>query len=84
MWLPWDHAMDREWWFGLRNARVVPFPIDQSVAGLGSTTADGKRSAQQKLPAVRRFATTYPYQAMNNTARLLVRGSRWASARLAR
>ena len=82
-WLPWDHTIDREWWYGLRAARVVPFPVSQTDSGLGSSTeGDRPRSGPKlgpKLPEWRRWATTYPYQLGNETTRLLARGAQWAA-----
>ncbi|MBB6440762.1 glycosyltransferase family 25 protein [Phycisphaera mikurensis] len=80
-WLPWDHHIDREWWFGLKAARVRPFPIDQTGHSLGSSTSDGKPAAKQKLPAWRRWATTYPYQTVNDGARWAVKLTRRAAGR---
>ena len=37
MWLPWDHAFDREWFLGLRAASVQPFPISQTDSGFKSS-----------------------------------------------
>ena len=83
-WLPWDHTIDREWWYGLRAARVVPFPASQTDSGLGSSTEGdvGDRPARgpklgPKLPEWRRWATTYPYQLGNESARLLARSAQW-------
>ncbi len=80
-WLPWDHHIDREWWFGLKAARVVPFAIDQTGHAMASSTSDGLPSHEQKLPAWRRWATTYPYQSFNDGARWAVKLSRWALRR---
>ncbi len=30
MWLPWDHAIDREWNFDLKALAIAPFPISQT------------------------------------------------------
>ncbi len=84
MWLPFDHALDREWWFGLRAACVLPFPCSQTDGAFGSSIQSGKTG---RLPSLRRWLTTYPYQACNELARWCFRGSsyvRWKFARSTR
>jgi hypothetical protein len=41
MWLPFDHAIDREWAFGLRAAYVQPFPISQVEKRFRSSIQSG-------------------------------------------
>ena len=70
MWLPWDHAMDREWFFGLRAFAVAPFPISQTEGKFRSAIQE---NSQSKLPTRKRLLTTYPYQAGNELCRWLFR-----------
>ena len=81
MWLPWDHAFDREWFFGLRAACVQPFPISQTDSGFKSSI---QGSSRRPLASWRRWFTTHPYQAVNEVSRWLFRSVsflRWKAAR---
>ncbi len=69
--LPIDHAMDREWCFGLSAAYISPFPASQTETGFKSSIQIGK---SLKLPSLRRYLTTYPYQVFNELSRWLFRG----------
>lgn len=71
MWLPWDHAFDREWFFGLKALTIKPFPISQTEEKFESSI---QGNAQPKLAPWKRWLTTYPYQATNEVARWLYRG----------
>ena len=75
--LPIDHAMDREWFFGLRAAYVYPFPASQTETGFKSSIQIGK---SLKLPSLRRYVTTYPYQIVNELSRYLFRGWQYLRA----
>jgi len=68
--LPYDHAMDREWWWGLKAAYILPFPVSQTESRFCSSI---QRNSKQKLSCARRLATTYPYQAFNELNRYLFR-----------
>jgi len=81
MWLPWDHACDREWWFGLRACCVFPFPCSQTDKLFRSSIQSGQA---RKLSALRRWATTYPYQIVNELTRWLLRGWQYLRVKLAR
>ncbi|HZJ14203.1 MAG TPA: glycosyltransferase family 25 protein [Chthoniobacteraceae bacterium] len=70
MWLPFDHAIDREWAFGLRAAYVQPFPISQVEKRFRSSIQSGP---SRRLSAARRTLTTYPYQAWNEVSRYICR-----------
>lgn len=72
MWLPWDHAIDREWNFGLKALAVAPFPISQTEEKFESAI---QTLSQPKLPTWRRCLTTYPYQALNELLRWGARGA---------
>jgi glycosyl transferase family 25 len=69
--LPFDHALDREWFYGLTAACIFPFPVIQRQQRFGSEI---QTYAQSKLPSVRRWLTTYPYQAFNEITRWICRG----------
>ncbi len=71
MWLPWDHAFDREWFLGLRAVSAQPFPISQTDSGFKSSI---QGSSRRPLPSWRRWFTTHPYQAGNEVTRWLFRG----------
>jgi glycosyl transferase family 25 len=70
MWLPFDHALDREWAFGLKAARISPWPCSQTDK-LFRSTIQGQKA--RKLSALRRWATTYPYQIVNEFCRWAIR-----------
>ena len=72
MWLPWDHAMDREWVFGLRALSVAPFPISQTDEKFQSAIQE---NSQPRLSKLQRWLTTYPYQIFNEISRWLFRFS---------
>jgi glycosyl transferase family 25 len=72
MWLPWDHAADREWPLGLRAVSVSPFPISQTEEVFSSAI---QGNSQPRLPSKERWRTTYPYQIRNECARWLYRSS---------
>ena len=70
MWLPWDHAMDREWVFGLKALSVAPFPISQTDEKFQSAIQE---NSQPRLSKLQRWLTTYPYQGFNELSRWLFR-----------
>ena len=70
--LPYDHAIDREWFYGLTAASISPFPVIQRQKKFGSAI---QTYAQPKLSSVRRWFTTYPYQAFNEATRWICRGA---------
>jgi len=76
MWLPYDHAFDREWCFGLKAACVIPFPVSQCESGLRSSI---QGQSGRKLPRANRFATTYPYQVCNEVSRWVLRSGQFLS-----
>ena len=77
MWLPFDHAVDREWHFGLKAAYILPFPCSQTDAGFRSSIQTGKTG---KTRSRRRWLTTYPYQAGNEMTRWLFRTASYLRA----
>lgn len=80
MWLPFDHAIDREWHQGLRAAYVLPFPFSQTDSGFRSQIQKGKTG---KTGSNRRWLTTYPYQAFNEMGRYLFRSVAYLRAKRA-
>jgi glycosyl transferase family 25 len=80
MWLPWDHAIDREWNFGLKALAIAPFPISQTEEKFASAI---QKMSQPKLSTLQRCLTTYPYQAFNELSRWVVRGASFCSLKLA-
>ncbi len=79
MWLPYDHAFDREWHFGLRAACVIPFPCSQTGRKF-RTSIQTVRS--EKKSRFIRWLATYPYQTVNEFSRWIFRGWSFLSARL--
>jgi glycosyl transferase family 25 len=79
MWLPYDHALDREWTHGFRVASVAPFPISQTEEGFVS---DIQSNAKRHLSPAIRWCWTYPYQVRNELSRWLVRLPRIAALKL--
>lgn len=80
MWLPYDHALDREWAHGIHAASVIPFPASQDESGFRSSIQRGK---SLKLPKLRRMMGTYPYQVVNEVSRFAVRSMRYLKLRAA-
>jgi len=77
--LPFDHALDREWWHRLTAASIIPYPINQIQKRFGSSI---QTYAEPKFPRYRRWLTTYPYQACNETMRLLFRSALFIAVKL--
>jgi len=69
--LPYDHAIDREWLWGLRAATIQPFPVSQTESDLLSSVQPG---TYPKLSRTHRWLATYPYQTLNEISRWRVRG----------
>jgi glycosyl transferase family 25 len=78
--LPFDHAIDREWFLGLRAAYVSPFPASQIESDFLSSVQPG---TYPKLSRTRRCLTTYPYQAFNEITRWAFRTGHYVRFRLA-
>ncbi len=70
--LPYDHAIDREWFWGLRAGYILPFPVSQTENDFDSQVQPG---IWPRLSRTRRCLTTYPYQAVNEMSRWLFRVS---------
>jgi len=76
MWLPYDHAFDREWCYGLRCLSVLPFPISQTDGLFRSSI---QKSSGARLPRLGRWLGTYPYQVGNEVSRWFHRITYFAS-----
>lgn len=79
MWLPWDHAADREWPLGLKAVSVSPFPISQTEEQFPSAI---QGNSQPRLTSRQRWCSTYPYQIRNECARWIRRGTYAAGLKL--
>ena len=79
--LPYDHAFDREWFFGLRAAYISPFPASQIESPFLSSVQPG---IYLRLSRTRRFLATYPYQAWNEITRWFFRGAAYLRFKLLR
>lgn len=79
MGLPIDHALDREWFCGMRAAYVLPFPASQVETGFKSSIQVGK---SLKLAKWRRYLTVYPYQVFNEVTRWVFRVVSYIGMRL--
>ncbi len=71
--VPFDHALDREWFYGLRAASLTPLPIDQLDHAFTTQIADPAESKHYKLPWFRRYLTVFPYRTFNESARIINR-----------
>lgn len=69
--LPFDHAIDREWCHGIQMVAVAPFPISQTEEEFSSAI---QGNSQPRLSASLRRRYTYPYQIKNEICRYLFRG----------
>lgn len=76
MWLPYDHALDREWVHGFTVASVAPFPISQTEEEFASGI---QGNAQRHLSRSVRWRWTYPYQVVNELSRWITRAVRAVS-----
>lgn len=68
--VPIDHALDREWFYGLRSLSIDPLPISQNSVKIPSSIPAAKN---EKLPRWQRYWTVFPYRLHNECHRLLAR-----------
>jgi glycosyl transferase family 25 len=68
--LPFDHAVDREWFYGLNSAYILPFPISQTRKRFSSQI---QTKSKPKFSFLRRLLSTYPYQTVNEATRWIFR-----------
>lgn len=69
MWLPYDHAFDREWCWGVKSMCIDPMPVLQN----GGFKSQINASESYKLPLVKRYITVFPYRAWNELNRVVFR-----------
>lgn len=79
MWLPYDHALDREWIHGFGILSVSPFPISQTEEEF---TSDIQGHALRHLSKSVRWCWTYPYQIHNEFSRWIARLPRIVTLKL--
>jgi glycosyl transferase family 25 len=80
MTLPIDHAIDREWVYGLRASSIHPLPVDQESLAFASQL---RAEDNEKLPALQRYWTVFPYRARNEISRVVSRAKQYRNARAA-
>jgi glycosyl transferase, family 25 len=78
--LPLDHALDREWAYGLKSASIFPLPVDQVDHAFGSQI---RETVGEKLPIWRRYWTVFPFRALNEVNRVVSRRRRLKEAKAA-
>ena len=71
MWLPFDHAFDREWVWRGRAMCLDPMPVLQNQGFSSQINAD----RSYRLPAVIRYSTVFPFRFYNESTRILTRTS---------
>ncbi len=69
MWLPFDHAFDREWLWGVKSMCLDPMPVNQNV-GFPTMINSTK---ELKLPFFKRYITVFPFRLYNELSRVLFR-----------
>lgn len=80
--VPYDHAFDREWFYGLRALSVSPFPFDQRAFEHASQIDATQFHSSPKYPAWQRYWTVFPYRLVNELSRIIVRCARYAYLKL--
>jgi glycosyl transferase family 25 len=71
--LPFDHAFDREWFYGLKALCVTPFPFDQRAFEHASQIDASKIYSSPKYPAWQRYWSVFPYRFVNEVSRFIFR-----------
>ena len=69
MWLPFDHAFDREWAWGGKAMCLDPMPVLQNQGFSSQINAD----RSYKLPALIRYPTVFPFRCFNESSRIIAR-----------
>lgn len=69
MWLPYDHAFDREWTMGFKTLCVDPLPVIQNKKFDTQIAADNS----YKYPSFIRYMTVLPFRTYNELSRLVAR-----------
>jgi glycosyl transferase family 25 len=70
MFLPYDHALDREWAYGLKAATIWPLPVSQEDHPFATQI---QAATDYKLPALLRYRTVFPYRCRNELQRFFAR-----------
>jgi glycosyl transferase, family 25 len=76
--LPLDHALDREWVYGLKAASIYPLPINQEDHAFVSQI---QTQTHEKIPSWQRYWTVFPYRAANEVSRLISRSIQFRKAK---
>jgi len=71
--VPYDHAFDREWFYGLKALCVNPFPFDQRAFEHASQIDASKIYSSPKYPAWQRYWSVFPYRFVNEVSRFIFR-----------
>lgn len=71
MWLPYDHAFDREWALGVKTMSINPMPILQNITPESQINA----SSDYKLPRLKRISVFF-FRFYNEISRVIYRTSR--------
>lgn len=80
--VPYDHAFDREWFYGLKALSVMPFPFDQRAYDHASQIDASKIYVSPKYPAWQRYWSVFPYRFVNEISRFFVRLARYVWIKL--
>ena len=68
MWLPYDHAFDREWAFGVKTMSINPMPILQNITPESQINA----TSDYKLPRFKRISVFF-FRFYNEISRVIFR-----------
>lgn len=68
--LPFDHAFDREWLWGLKTLMIYPLLANQR----NGFESQIKARKHYKLPPYIRYLTVFPYRSFNEISRVFYRG----------
>ena len=68
MWLPYDHAFDREWTFGVKTMTINPMPILQNITPESQINATNN----YKLPHIKRVSVFF-FRLCNEVSRVVAR-----------
>ena len=68
MWLPYDHAFDREWTLGVKTMSIKPMPVLQNITPESQIDA----TSDYKLPRLKRI-TVFFFRFYNEISRVIFR-----------
>jgi len=80
--LPYDHAYDKEWLWGLKALKISPLPVLQNTDEVGIPSQISTEGF--KYPAWLRYWTVFPYRAYCVTCRVVYRTLRYLRLRIFR